>query len=143
MTLRRFRATVALAAVVPLLAVLAAGCSKKLVVPLVPQERPTIRLTAAPIAAYDSTGQKILYVYHYRMNWVGNDADGRVDHFDYAVDPPNPTAEIPNPDTTWVHTHLNEQEVFFHAGTSDPVDPPDPHAHHFHVVVIRAEAHHR
>jgi len=142
MTLRRLRAAVGLAAVVPLLAVLAAGCTKKLTVPLVPEERPSIRLTAAPVAAYDTTAtdtSKIFYAYHYRLNWVGNDPDGRVDHYDYAIDPPNPTTANPNPDTAWVRTNLNEKEIFFKAGTvDDPVNRKNPHANDFHVFVIRA-----
>jgi len=63
-----------------LTAVAVGGCSKKLTHFLVQNQAPTVRLTSAP---YDTTSR---YFYSYRLNWLGNDPDGKVDHFVYWVD---------------------------------------------------------
>ena len=74
------------------------GCSTPLRHLLLPNQPPTVRLTAAPI---DTTGR---YFYSYILDWVGFDPDGRVDHYLYAVDPPDSAGR----DTAWVVTRSNE-----------------------------------
>ena len=104
------------------------GCSKKTIGSLVPNLRPSVELTAAP-AVRDSLNP---YFYAYHVNWSGNDPDGRIDHYEYCVDPTNT-------DSLWIKTTKNEQVVFFRATRPDPIhgnDPPtasDPH-----VFVIKA-----
>ena len=71
-----------------------AGCNRKISLPLVPNQRPLVQLTQAPVATTKP------YFYSYEMRWTGFDPDGRVDHYDYAVDPPDP----PRTDTAWVRT---------------------------------------
>src|SRR5690349_7037145 len=63
-----------------LTAVAVGGCSKSLRHVVVPDIPPTVRLTSAP---YDTTSR---YFYSYRLNWLGNDPDGKVDHYVYWVD---------------------------------------------------------
>jgi len=103
------------------------SCSKDLKKIAIPNQRPTVRLTSAPI---DTTGR---YFYSILVNWVGHDPDGRVDHFLYAVDPPTAA----NTDTAWVRTTGNESRLTFSATRPDPLDPNnraiDPH-----VFVIKA-----
>ena len=74
-----------------------AGCSQKTTGVLVPNQRPSVELTNAPVKADRSNP----YFYAYLVNWSGNDPDGRVDHFEYAIDP---TAT----DTVWIKTVRNE-----------------------------------
>src|SRR5262249_37248392 len=105
-----------LAAMLAVLALAAAaGCSPQDHGRLFPDERPSVELTNAPIAADRSNP----YFYAYRVNWSGNDPDGRVDHYDYAIDP---TAT----DTTWITTTKNEQILFFRATQPDPIHGNDP-----------------
>jgi hypothetical protein len=99
------------------------GCaSDKLVGNLVPNRRPSVEFTNAPVVR-DSLNA---YFYAYKINWSGNDPDGRIDHYLYAVDP-RPA------DTVWIRTERNEETVFFRASQPDPVrgtNPPtasDPH----------------
>src|SRR5438067_5114724 len=95
---------------------------------LVPNLRPTVELTAAP-AVRDSTAP---YFYAYRMDWSGNDTDGRIDHFEYCIDPTSA-------DSVWIRTTKNEQIVFFRASHPDPVrDREQPTASDPHVFVIKA-----
>ena len=60
------------------------GCSTKVSGTLIPNQPPTVELTNAPVSADVSNP----YFYAYRVNWSGNDPDGRVDHYEYAIDPP-------------------------------------------------------
>lgn len=103
-----------------------AGCSKKSRMTFLPNERPVVRLTDAPV----SPASRYFYAYH--MNWVGYDPDGRVDHFQYAIDPPS----VAGSETSWVSTTKNDQIVFFKASTPDSFDSEQ--ASDFHVFVIRA-----
>jgi hypothetical protein len=115
------------------------GCSKKLSLPLVHNLPPTVRLTAAPVDTMDQSGQRLKYFYAYKLNWVGYDPDGRVDHFLYAIDPPSRAGS----DTAWVTTTKYEQIFLFTAGIPDTgaggvPDPVNPLAEQFHVFVIKA-----
>src|SRR5262249_29788393 len=110
------------------LLVVLASCSHKAPGVLNPNQRPSVTLTAAP-AARDSAAP---YFYAFRMNWSGYDPDGRVDHFDYCIDPTSR-------DSVWIRTTKNEQVVFFRATHPDPVHTGSlPTASDPHVFVIRA-----
>ena len=130
----RFSLRGALLALALLLAIAALGCTKSPHKGFVPNQPPTLDLTAAPIDTRDTA------FYAYRINWSGSDPDGRIDHYGYAIDPPVPTAANPHPDTAWVTTVKNEQVMFFKATQpvlggrkSDPVRAVD-----YHVFAIRA-----
>ncbi len=125
-------ATVLALAVAALVAVPLSGCSKSRKSLLLANLRPTIRLTNAPV---DTTS---LNFYAYKLNWIGYDPDGRVDHFEYAVDPPREVGK----DTAWTRTAKNEQIVFFRAtrpeSIPDAQHPREPIGQDFHIFVIRA-----
>jgi len=114
----------------------AAGCSDKIDPTPLFNERPTIRLTQAPI---DSTSENY---YAYRMNWVGFDPDGRVDYYLYKVDAPFPLTV----DGTWIRTSKNEETIFFTASVPDrqTSDTPPPgsgiwistESHRFSIVAV-------
>ena len=106
-----------------------AGCAKGVEKQFVSNQIPVVRLTHAPVTP-TSREQ-----YAYRMNWIGYDPDGRVDHFIYAIDPAN----LDRPDTTWQATTLNEQLFYFRASNPDePLNPQNQTASDFHTFAIRA-----
>lgn len=106
-----------------------AGCAKGVEKEFVANQVPVVRLTHAPVTPTSREE------YAYRMNWVGYDPDGRVDHFLYAIDPANLDA----PDSTWQATDLNEQLFYFRASQPDePVNQSRPTASDFHTFAIRA-----
>jgi hypothetical protein len=107
---------------------LSAGCSRKFSRDLVPDQRPTMRLTYAPV----DTTQREFYVY--RMYWTGFDADGRVVRYEYAVDPPGDAGA----DTEWAATTLNSQTITFSATQPESLGIARPLSRDFHVFVIRA-----
>lgn len=122
-------------AVIALVALVATGCSKKITSQLIPNQRPEVRLTAAPTAR-DSLRPDF---YAYTMQWVGYDPDGKVDHFLLAVDPARADTVLPS-DTTWHVTAKNESTFFFPAGRDYPITPGDPirKAQQPHVISIFA-----
>src|SRR5215831_8818520 len=130
----------ALAAVIALLG--AAGlnsCSTKVSGTLIPDQPPSVELTNAPVSA-DTLNP---YFYAYRVNWSGNDPDGRVDHYEYAIDPPSmvirDTSKCNHGDTCWITTTKNEEILFFRATHPDPIKGNNPPtASDFHTFVIRA-----
>lgn len=106
-----------------------AGCAKGVEKQFVSNQVPVVRLTHAPVTPTSREE------YAYRMNWIGYDPDGRVDHFIYAIDPAN----LDRPDTTWQRTTLNEQLFYFRASNPDePINPQNPTASDFHTFAIRA-----
>ena len=104
-----------------------AGCSMG-VGPLIPapNERPRVTLTAAPVNEADTS------FYAYELHWSGFDPDGRVDHYEYAVDPKGGVV----PETTWIRTTRNQETIHFHA--SQPDSFGGPHATDPHTFVIKA-----
>ncbi len=120
----RWSARIAGLAVAALVAISAFGCSKSAHTVLLPDSRPTVTLTAAPVDTRDTA------FYAYQINWSGYDEDGRVDHFIYSVDP------TPG-DTAWTSTPKNEVTEFFKSSTpvlgGSPVRGVD-----FHTFVIKA-----
>ena len=118
-----------LAGVILVLGLLALpGCSKKTLSIPKPNERPTVELTNAPV----SKDPKAPYFYAYRLNWSGEDPDGRIDHYEYCIDPDST-------DSLWIKTIKNEEIIFFRATQPDsiigtiPATASDPH-----VFVIKA-----
>src|SRR5262249_21993014 len=115
------------------------GCSTKVSGTLFPNQRPTVEFTNAPVALDKSNK----YFYAYRINWSGNDPDGRVDHFLYAIDPPSvvvrDTTKCNNGDTCWISTQKNEEIIFFRATQPDSIIPRTaPTASDPHTFVIKA-----
>lgn len=123
----RPRAAAVLALGAALLAL--SGCAKGVEKQFVENQPPVVRLSHAPVTPTSREE------YAYRMNWVGYDPDGRVDHFLYAVDP----ADLDRPDTTWQRTTLNEQLFYFRSSQPDePISPTNPTASDFHTFAIRS-----
>ncbi|HET7225616.1 MAG TPA: hypothetical protein VFK69_07845 [Candidatus Eisenbacteria bacterium] len=118
-------ATLLLLATAALSGMTLAGCSKKKNPIAVADIPPSVRLTNAPV---DTTQA---YFYSYKLNWIGFDPDGRVDHYDYAIDPTDR-------DTAWVRTTKNEQTIFFRATRPESLNTPIPEGQDFHVFVLRA-----
>ena len=115
------------------------GCSEKTTGLLLPNQPPSVELTSAPVSADVNNP----YFYAYRVNWSGNDPDGRVDHYEYAIDPPGlvvpDTSKCNNGDTCWISTTKNEEILFFRASQPDPIKGNNPPtASDFHTFVIRA-----
>jgi hypothetical protein len=109
-----------------LLVLSAAGCSKKVDSIFRDNLPPEVRLTSAPIS---TQGQ---YFYSYRMNWVGFDPDGRIDHYLVAIDPARPDS-VGN----WTETTKNE-EVFTFRSTQPDSSSLFVNATDFHVFAIAA-----
>ena len=105
------------------------GCSKdKLKTQRLPNQPPTVELTNAPVSPDRSNP----YFYAYPVNWSGNDPDGRIDHYEYAIDP-TPTS------TVWIKTTKNQETIFFRASQPDPVRGNTPAtASDFHIFAIKA-----
>src|SRR5262245_34095980 len=123
---RRFGAAPALFALAAGLVALM-GCNKKPYVPFVPENQPpTVRITSAP----RDTSDRNYYVI--TINWIGNDPDGRVDHFLFAVDPPRD----PGRDTVWARTNENTLTRSFPSTLPDGINPDN--SSDFHVFVIKA-----
>jgi hypothetical protein len=104
------------------------GCEKAGVKFFIPNQRPTVELTAAPVSTADTAW------YSYKMNWSGSDADGRVERFEYAIDPP----PGPNAETLWVSTVKNEQQLFFKASNAYFDPRRGWRSNDFHTFVVRA-----
>lgn len=104
-----------------------AGCAKGLQGSLLLNERPVVELTLAPASATNR------FHYAYEFKWFGYDPDGRVDHFEYAVDPPS----APGADTAWTATTRFAVTLEFSAGVDDSIGPPT-RSIDFHTFVIRA-----
>lgn len=134
------RAAFTAAALLVLASMGLSGCaSTDLPGTLVPNQRPSVELTNAPVSPDKSNP----YFYAYKVNWSGNDPDGRVAYYEFAVDPPAvvvyDTTKCNNGDTCWVRTERNEEVVFFRASTPDPVNGTQPPtASDAHVFAIRA-----
>jgi len=113
--------------VLPALAALLAVSCERVVKNLVPNQPPSVRFTLAPVSA--DPNDPVFYAY--RVFWAGDDPDGRIDHFDYAIDP-GPQ------DTVWVSTPRSEEVLFFRSTIADGKAGPLPRARDYHVLVLRA-----
>src|SRR5262245_50561708 len=116
------------------------GCSEKVDSIFRSNIPPEVRLTQAPVNSTDPN------FYAYRMNWVGYDPDGRVDHFLISVDPPNPDSADVNlywdkekKHPVWAPTNKNEEIVFFKATRPESLAPEIfPNANDYHTFAIVA-----
>ena len=132
----RLRLTVPI--LIALMAMGAGGCSKKLLTDLIPNQPPEVRLTSAPLAP----DPLLPAFYIYRLQWVGYDPDGRVDHYLMAADPPRIPAtreEFDRSDPGWFTINRSESTFVFSAGTPIvPINPRDPKAEQPHTVALFA-----
>jgi hypothetical protein len=104
------------------------GCSSdKLGGTLLPNIPPSIEFTHAPVGPDKSLPE----FYAYRVFWSGNDPDGRIDHYEYCVDPTRA-------ESVWVKTPRAEELLLFRATEPEGVTGPSPRALSFHTLVIRA-----
>jgi hypothetical protein len=107
---------------------LAVGCSKhRLSLPVVENQRPTLRLTQAPASSTRP------YFYAYELYWTAFDPDGRVDRYLYCLDPPTAAGA----DTPWTVSRENRLTLQLH---SDDVDSLGTKANPggFHVFALKA-----
>jgi hypothetical protein len=123
MNLRRQAAAPALVALAA--GFVAAGCTPVEHM-VMPNQSPTVRITAAPL----DTTQRNYYVI--TLNWIGFDPDGRVDHFLLAFDPPREAGR----DTEWTSTTGNTVTRSFACPLPDRRDTT--RSSDFHVFVIKA-----
>jgi hypothetical protein len=115
----------------------AAGCSQSVDTVFRSNIPPEVRLTQAPVSSQDQ------YFYAYRMNWVGYDPDGRVDHFLITVDPPRPDSvqtDLKNQQglPIWSPTNKNEEIIFFRATAPESAQSAFLNATDFHTFAIAA-----
>jgi hypothetical protein len=122
---RAGRARVAAVALCCVLGAALSGCARE-ALPLLPNVRPTIEVTQAPIDANQP------FFYGYELRWAGYDVDGHIDHFRFAVDPPTTIGA----ETTWVKTYENRQSFLFHA--DEVSDSNDQTAQGYHTIVLQA-----
>jgi hypothetical protein len=116
-----------------LLAFAIPGCGQKTVSAPHENQRPVVQFSRAPSRSAD------FYSYTYQMYWSGFDPDGEVREFLYAVDPPAPSAGVPEPDTAWTSTQLNRGDFRFDATEPQPPLPnTNPVAASYHTLVIKA-----
>ena len=102
------------------------ACSKQAALPLLPNQRPTLDVTQAPASSTQP------FFYAYEVRWAGFDADGRIDHFRYAIDPPTEA----DADTPWVNTNENRKSFLFHSDKLDSLS--DQTAEGYHTLVLEA-----
>ena len=127
MTVRGTRAAVAVA--LAALTVIAPACSRKgkIVLPVVENQRPVVRLTQAPAST------SLPYFYAYEVFWSAFDPDGRVDHYLYALDPPTAAGA----ETAWVSTGENRKTLLLRSDDPDTLGTKtNPGG--FHVFVLKA-----
>lgn len=110
-----------------LLVASATGCERKLHLPLVPDQRPVLTLTQAP------AGGNTAYFYSYEIRWTAYDPDGRVDHYEFVVDPPTAAGA----DTPWVRTTDNRRTFVFESGDPDSLGTKEAPGG-FHVFALKA-----
>lgn len=122
--------TLAAKSAVPVLLLALVGCGPDDPLHIVPNQMPSVRLTSAPVSSVKSDS----VYYAYRLNWVGYDPDGRVDHYLYAIDP----ASVDVVDSTWINTRSNEEFLLFQSRTPDRLTPGLATATELHVFAIRA-----
>lgn len=135
----RIRAIAPVLALAALVGLGSAGCSKQLEHTILQNQPPTVRLTWAPI----DTQNEVFYIY--KLNWVGNDPDGRVVGFEYAVNPPRlPGGGV---DWTWSGVErtlpgpaINERTIRFESATPESAFEHStiPRSEGFQVFAIRA-----
>jgi len=118
------------AALAVILAVAAFGCGKSGIGSIGPllNDRPTIRLTAAPVNEADTA------FFAYEIHWSAYDSDGRIDHYEYAIDPRGGES----PETTWVRTERSYETIRFGVSPRDSMVPGAARITNPHTFVVRA-----
>ncbi|MGH7726390.1 MAG: hypothetical protein ACREOU_13265, partial [Candidatus Eiseniibacteriota bacterium] len=109
-------------------AIVGAGCEHAPGGVALPNQRPQVRLTAAPRPSSETT-------YTVRLQWSAFDPDGQVQRFEYALDPPAAG------DTSWTATRAHEVELSLPSTTpTDPLPPPNQRvrSRDLHTVALRA-----
>lgn len=101
---------------------LVAGCGGRLQEVLLPEARPTIRLTRTAIAPPGPDR------YAYLARWTGTDVRGPIHHYRYAIDP----VSVDTVDPSWVQTTETERMLAF------PTAGAGLRERRPHVFVIRA-----
>src|SRR5262249_10874779 len=82
---------------------------------LMPDQPPTVTLTSGPVDTVSAPQSWLVDI-----AWVGNDPDGRIDHYEYAVDPPSlKQARFAQAETVWVSTKETHVVAHFHASHPD------------------------
>jgi hypothetical protein len=100
---------------------------------LMPDQPPTVTLTSGPIDTVSAPQSWLVDI-----AWTGNDPDGRIDHYEYAIDPPTlKRARLSLAETTWVKTTETHVVARFHASHPDSLGPGAT-ASEFHTFVLRA-----
>jgi len=70
---------------------------------MVPDQLPTVTLTSGPIDTVSAPQSWLVDI-----GWTGTDPDGRIDHYEYAIDPPRlKQARFALAETAWVKTNEN------------------------------------
>ena len=115
---------------------LVAGCGNGLRTTPIENLAPTVRITEAPRDTNAvCTGELGESCYALTVSWSGFDPDGRVDHYEYAIDPPSAA----DADTVWQTTRVNQVHVDFSARVELPRSGPEPpRFREYHVFVVRA-----
>ncbi|MBI5169412.1 MAG: hypothetical protein HZA61_07995 [Candidatus Eisenbacteria bacterium] len=110
------------------LALVVTGCGGRRagLLPVFVNERPRVTLTAAPVNEADTS------FYAYELHWSGYDPDGRIDHYEYAIDPKGGAT----PETTWIRTTRNGETIHFRASRVDSLG--SARATEPHTFVIKA-----
>ena len=119
---------------VPLIAaaLFCAACSKSSM-NLMPDEPPTVTLTSGPVDTVSAPQSWLVDI-----AWTASDPDGRIDHYEYAIDPPRAKqVRFGQAETAWVSTHETHVVARFRATHPDSVGPGAT-ASDFHVFVLRA-----
>ncbi len=108
-----------------------AGCGRGNL--LAVNQPPTVTLTSGPA---DTSSVPLAWVVD--MAWIGSDPDGRIDHYEYAIDPPTVSqARRALAETSWVHTTEQGGRIEFRAATPDERGPGST-ATEFHRFALRA-----
>jgi hypothetical protein len=114
------------------LAISLAACSKH-GLDLAPDQPPTVTITSGPIDTVSAPQSWLVDI-----TWSASDP-GRVDHFEYAIDPPRlQQARMAMAETAWVKTKESHVVAHFTASHPDSLGKPGSTASSFHVFVLRA-----
>src|SRR5262249_10894158 len=100
---------------------------------LMADQPPTVTLTSGPVDTVSAPQSWLVDI-----AWTASDPDGRIDHFEYAVDPPTlKQARFALAETSWVQTRENHVVAHFQAIHRDGRQPGSSASEH-HVFVLCA-----
>src|SRR5262249_34030155 len=86
---------------------------------LMADQPPTVTLTSGPVDTVSAPQSWLVDI-----AWTASDPDGRIDHFEYAVDPPTlKQARFALAETSWVQTRENHLVAHFQALPRDGRQP--------------------